>query len=189
MVRSDDDSKKFVLWGLPFQFRHSYVTTVKTGKKRKEGRKELRMPDAKHSDRDYPRKYTVSHYRLGPRLIRTAESKFYEEWYPGKRMHTAPPQTNPATLTIFTLNDACRNHWYYYCYYYYYYYYSRKKWVSKALHYNCYFVLIRFLNISGAFCVLSFIIIILNTGKRFLKNVETLTQKWKGNKTDKVRVT
>jgi hypothetical protein len=110
VVRSDDDSKKFVLWGLPFQFRHSYVTTVKTGKKRKEGRKELRMPDAKHSDRDYPRKYTVSHYRLGPRLIRTAESKFYEEWYPGKRMHTAPPQTNPATLTIFTLNDACRNH-------------------------------------------------------------------------------
>jgi hypothetical protein len=43
--RSDGDSKKFVLWGLPFQCRHPEVTTVKQVKEegRKEGRKELRV--------------------------------------------------------------------------------------------------------------------------------------------------
>jgi len=82
---SDGDSKKFVLWGLPFQCRHPEVTTVKQVKE--EGRNCACACKEQHRDR---RKYTAWN-RLGPRLIRTAESSCpYEELCPRKRKSTAP---------------------------------------------------------------------------------------------------
>ena len=104
LERSDGDSKKFVLWGLPFQCRHPEVTTVKQVKE--EGRKEPRVrmqrttlgsAEIHCSQQTWPQADKNSGVKLSVRRM-----------VPSEKEERGSPPANPATLTSCTLNDACK---------------------------------------------------------------------------------
>lgn len=102
LERSDGDSKKFVLWGLPFQCRHPEVATVKQVKE--EGRKEVRVRVQRTAQGSAE---VHSLQQTWPQADKNCRVKLsVGRMVPSEKEEHGSPQTNPATLTICTLNDA-----------------------------------------------------------------------------------